>query len=256
MKILNLIKPNTNVRSVFFSSIKCYKTHEDNPLKVTLLLPDIPEHFELFKKVITSDKIAPYSIRLQKSFHLEQIKNSGSDLNIEAITKNEESTYKIAIENFFSSAENQTKLSNLYHEITANAKYTGLGYYAFHDKKNHLLGGAILELITPEDKTKKAVMEIQIVSQKQGFGTTAVGILLKKAFEESELSEVWGVSTKNNTGAFKICSQYSMMIQQNEKTGMQYYLLTRELWGDIKKNFDKIRTNPIAASTFYADRMK
>ncbi len=259
--------PGTSIRN--FSHTKASEISYKTPIeeiKITPLLPENPEHFEAFKKIITNEHIVFTSSWIDKWFGIKQLRQKchNTELKLKMIDEGDDDislpkevvdSYKqgmsptqITLNRFFAKPENQKKLMEIYLKMGHHAAETGLGYYKFEDKEGNLMGGGALAPLSDEKPVEKVDIALHILTPKQGSGTICLKKLLTKAFEEHEIKQVWGSSIINHPGTPTLCARHGMMIRNYE--GMKYYFIDREMWEANKKK-QSIMDDPESAANYY-----
>ena len=237
-------------------------------ITTSILLPDRDEDFDAFKNIITNKNIIFTSSWMDKWFGLKNLRSycenfetklrlaADGDVDVkmspddlEVYRKDSASAKQLALNRFFAMTENRDNLLRIYEVMTSDAKETGLGYYRFEDNEKKLLGGgALAPLTTP----KKVDIALHILDPQRGIGSACIGILLRKAFEDLRVEEVWGSSMRDHPGTPTLCARHGMMIANNDD-GMKHYYIDAEMWKATKGKERKIE-EPIAASTHYAEK--
>lgn len=260
MKIFNLTKsllstPSTIVRNASYLKAKNYPTIGIENLKITTLLPNNYDHFECFKKILTSENVVFNSSWIDQWFGAKLLKKKclQTETKIKLFEEGDddirlsESTIKdyrmgitpsqIAINNFFSEQGNIKKLREIYLEMTSKAEQTGLGYYKFEDQHQDLIGGGALAPLSQD--AKKVDVALHILKPKQGIGSHCLEKLLEMAFKEKGVEQVWGSSIIDHPATPVICAKHGMIIRNLD--GMKYYFIDKKMWEVSKDNVEKIK---------------
>lgn len=121
--------------------------------------------------------------------------------------------------------------------MTNKAEQTDLGYYKFEDRTNDLIGGGALAPLSED--AKKVDIALHILKPRQGIGSYCLEKLLKMAFKEKGVEQVWGSSPIDHPATPVICAQHGMIIQN--KDGLKYYFMDKEMWDVTKDNVEKVK---------------
>lgn len=264
--VTSLLRPSATTRVLSHLRAADSSVIDVDNIKITTLLPNNYDHFETFGKIITNEHVVFTSSWIDKWFgikHLRQkcdhtltklrlLDEGDSEIampeEIVSAYKSGMSPSQIALNRFFATPSNKTKLRELYLEMTSHAGETGLGYYKFEDDSQKLLGGGALAPISGEGSSEKVDIALHILTPKQGIGSFCLNKLLTKAFEEHGVKQVWGSSIINHPGTPTLCAKHGMLMKNQD--GKKYYFIDSDMW---KTNKDKmsIMDNPIAATTTY-----
>jgi hypothetical protein len=268
-------KPSSSISVALYSLVSGGRSEISAPpkissVKITTLLPRNEDHFRSFKDIITDPSVAFASSWINKWFGIERLQNycrnfeakllmadaGDSDIlmpkeTIELFHKGT-APKKLALDKFFLLNENHDKLYRIYGELTNRAEETGLGYYKFSSASDELLGGgALAPLARKDEEVKKVDIALHILNQKKGIGSLCMAVLLKKAFEECGVEEVWGSSLIDHPISPILCAKYGMIIDSNSETGMKHYYIDKTMWEATKDKREKLKKDPIAASTHF-----
>jgi hypothetical protein len=271
---LKSLKPSTSTSVAMYSLVvggSEIKTPLENSVKITTLLPGHEDHFDIFKRVITHPTIALTSSWIDKWFGITKLniycrnfesKLAMADAGDTDVLMPQETLdafhtgavpRQLALNKFFLLRENDIKLRMIYEGLVERAEESGLGYYKFSNTADELLGGgALAPLVKKSEPVKKVDIALHILEQKKGIGNLCMAVLLKRAFEECGVEEVWGSSVMDHPISPVICAKYGMIIESNAETGMKHYFIDKSMWDATKDKREKVRRDPIAASTHFA----
>jgi len=267
--LTSVLKPDTVTRA--FSHYRASGLSDigfnSEDINITLLKPNDYDDFQTFKRIVTDENIAFTSSWIEKWFGIEALRQkcSHTETKLKLVSEGDTeivlpeevmesyrkgvSPSQIALDRFFNASDNGKKLREIFLEMTGRSAETGLGYYKFEDiSDNRLLGGGALAPISDGIPVEKVDIAMHILDPKKGIGSFCLNSLLKKAFEEHGVQQVWGSSIINHPGTPTLCAKHGMMIKNQE--GMKYYFIDKEMWETNKEKM-KIMDNPHAASIHY-----
>jgi hypothetical protein len=241
-----------------------------NDLEITTLKPDSEDDFQTFKTIITNEKVVFTSSWVDQYFGIATLKDFCADFetqlklaskgrhgvvvapkDLKNYQDGKLSATQIALNNFFSEGidDNDTKLRAAYKQITSEAE-SGLGYYKVVDKNSgKFVGGGALAPLEKDEisgKVTKVDVALHILEAKKGIGTACLAKLLKSAFEDHKITQVWGSSVIDHPGTPTLCASQGMMIKNvGDK---KYYLMTEQMWEAAKKPLEIMNTGVISAA--------
>jgi hypothetical protein len=270
---LRALKPSPSTMVAMYSLVAGgseIKTSAETSVRITTLLPGHEDHFEIFKRIITHPTIAPNSSWIDKWFGIAKLNKYCVNFESKLAIADEGDTdvlmpketldafhagatpKQLALNKFFLLSENDAKLRMIYEGLVERAEESGLGYYKFSNTSNDLLGGgALVPLVKKGEPVKKVDVALHILEQNKGIGSLCMAVLLKRAFEECGVEEVWGSSIIDHPISPVICAKYGMIIEANSTTGMKHYFIDKQMWDLTKDRREKVQREPLAASTHY-----
>lgn len=220
----------------------------DNEIKATPLVASNREHFEIFKRIITDEKIVFNSWFIANNFNMSLLKNycDNFDLKLQLCLADDPdihlpdevlhsigkySSIQLALNRFFSFEENEETLRNLYKEISAASSEDDFGYFKFENSFHNLLGGGAL-ILDKNSHIKKANLALHILNQHHGIGDVCLRNLFKKAFDENGVDEIWSKSAEEDLEIFSFMSKHGMMIKDNED-GDWFYFIDKKIYRSL-----------------------
>lgn len=225
----------------------------DNDIEMVPLLPENDEHFQDFKKIITDQKVVFTSSLIADRFDMMQLNHYCDNFELKLKMKLEDdpdinlpdqimaeymevkTSVQLALNRFFSFEKNAQNLREVYELVVAEFKRTGLGYYKFEDVSKKLLGGgALIPILESCDKIKKVDFALHIIDQNNGVGSVCCDRLIKKAFDEYGVEEMWCRSMEKDLKVASFMSEHGMIIRGNKKLGGQVYFMDRKMREALK----------------------
>lgn len=241
-------------------------------IDVITLKPGSEEDFQTFKQIITDEKVAFTSSWVDQYFGIKELREYCADYKSQldsavkkrpwAIVDRQDlqdyklgkSATQIALNKFFFDEQNDEKLREAYAKMTTEAE-SELGYYKFVEKSTgkFLGGGALAPLEKDQEsgRVTKVDVALHILEPKKGIGTACLSKLLKSAFEEHQIKEVWGSSVIDHPGTPTLCASQGMIIQN--VGGKKYYLITDQMY-EVNKESTRLMNQSAksAADQFFS----
>jgi len=239
-------------------------------IKITLLLPDNPQHRADFQKIVTNENIIFTSSWMDKWFGLSKIKSFTDKFSVklDLVTSGDQdvtlpeaalqqirsglSPVQVGLNLFFKSKDNENKLHEIYAALTSKAVKTGLGYFKFENNDDSLIGGGALAPLSDGDKVAKVDVALHILDQKKGLGSTCLSILLEEAFEKHDIQEVVGSSLREHKVTPAICAKHGMIIINDQNLDIKVYYMDRDMWKASKGKLEKLeeKSTDVAATRY------
>ncbi len=206
-------------------------------MKIIPLSANNNEHFQLYKKILTNEKVVFTSSWMDKAFGIDNLKKY-----CEAFNSTQE-----GLDDFFSKEENHAELALQFKELSKSNSIHNCGYCMILNKNNDVIGGCgliPLEFNKNNGPTKVDMcLHILPEYQKGGIGTAIAEKLLRYAFDDLDVKEVVGTSLRDHIGTYNICAGFGMIIKDHDD--LKYYFVSRKMWEAASKHLDTINTNNI-----------
>lgn len=214
---------------------------------ITLVkLTDCDEDFEDFKKIITNENVIFNSWFMANQFDMSAVRNycetfelkinltlvGDPDVSLPEETMKKVGRYssnQLALDRFFSFEENSKALRELFIMMLNNSDKIELGYFVFSNGDKILGGGALTFF---DSDNKKVNLAIHIIDQGKGIGDICLRKLLRVAFNQDNINEIWVKSAKNNLYIANFLGKHGMIIKSENEA--EFYYIDKEIFSSLR----------------------